>query len=187
MEHNNWLRWIECHPGLAGYIQAAGVIVTVAIALLGPPTVMLFNSCRDWWNRRYDAIHAAYSARSGIEDLMQQIESRMETLPTVAPGRPWRGGIYGAMSIRVPYNLAPPSYPDYGRRLLFLYDLGRQAITYNEWLMSLTRNSDSNDEFETQCADIKRLLSDLRKRAILAREKIHRLKIYPWSGRNWQS
>lgn len=35
-EPNSWLRWIECHPGLAGYLQALGVILAVVIAFLSP-------------------------------------------------------------------------------------------------------------------------------------------------------
>ena len=49
MEPRALLRWIECHPGLAGYIQAVGVVATVALALLGPPAARLWAA---WKHRR---------------------------------------------------------------------------------------------------------------------------------------
>jgi hypothetical protein len=31
-----WLKWIECHPSLAGYIQAVGTILAVLVAFFAP-------------------------------------------------------------------------------------------------------------------------------------------------------
>lgn len=38
-EPNSILRWIECHPSFAGYLQAIGTIAAFALALLAPPIV----------------------------------------------------------------------------------------------------------------------------------------------------
>jgi hypothetical protein len=35
-EPNRWLRWIECHPGFASWLQAGGTIVAIAIAIAIP-------------------------------------------------------------------------------------------------------------------------------------------------------
>jgi len=42
-----FLRWIECHPGLAGYIQAAGTVIAVLVALYAPRIASWFEY-RQW-------------------------------------------------------------------------------------------------------------------------------------------
>jgi hypothetical protein len=36
MDPHQWMRFVECHPGFAGYIQAIGAIAAVFIAFLSP-------------------------------------------------------------------------------------------------------------------------------------------------------
>jgi hypothetical protein len=36
MEPNAWLRWLECHPGLAGYLQTIGAVIAIGVAVASP-------------------------------------------------------------------------------------------------------------------------------------------------------
>jgi hypothetical protein len=43
MEPNSILRWVECHPGLAGYLQALGVVAAVLVAFFAPRIADYFS------------------------------------------------------------------------------------------------------------------------------------------------
>ncbi len=182
MEPNPWLRWIECHPGLAGYVQAVGVIATVALAVFGPPLILFFNRARDWWITRLDAIHFARTARANVRAVIQQIDALLDNLAKFAPQLPWRGG-FGEMMIQIQPPLGLPQYGDLGHRLLFLQRFKEQAVGYNSWLLGLIQKTNSADELNTQREQIKTVLADLRSSAVQACTTIDAMKIYPWSRR----
>jgi len=71
---------MECHPGSAGYIQAAGVILTVAGALFGPPIKASYQRWRVRRNRRRNADILAVRQGPDIELLLSRIDWRLEQL-----------------------------------------------------------------------------------------------------------
>jgi hypothetical protein len=183
MEPSHTLRWIECHPSLAGYIQAVGIVGTLVLAVLGPPLIYLFNNLYGWWYRRLDAIVTAHNARVAVCNLLQQIDARLEKAPSVTPAEPWRGGIYAEMSVQVPFNLAPPPTHSFDSRLRFLQEIGQRAIAYNEWLIKLPTATVPH-ELDIQRGQIETALSDLRCGAVQVRQAIDNMKIVPWSRNN---
>lgn len=46
MEPNAVLQWIECHPGLSGYLQAVGTVLAILVAFYAP-------SISRWLDRRH--------------------------------------------------------------------------------------------------------------------------------------
>jgi len=67
METSAIIRWMECHPGTSSYVQAAGVVLTLAGALFGAPIRatylrwrhrrMLMESSDQWAATRIHDIH----------------------------------------------------------------------------------------------------------------------------------
>jgi hypothetical protein len=41
MEPSTWLRWIECHPGLSGYLQVLGTMLALFVAIGAPLLIEL--------------------------------------------------------------------------------------------------------------------------------------------------
>jgi hypothetical protein len=52
MESSAILRWMECHPGFAGYVQAVGTIGAVVIALYAPRIAAYFSRRANQEERR---------------------------------------------------------------------------------------------------------------------------------------
>src|SRR5271168_1205969 len=82
IEPNSWLRWIECHPGLAGYVQAVGVVGTLMLALLGPPVAQLIEFVRERRARNKTTISVARSLLPYVNSMLERIEGRLVTLST---------------------------------------------------------------------------------------------------------
>lgn len=82
MEPNGVLRWIECHPSLAGYIQAVGVIATVAIAIFGPPLGSWIAGIQARIARKRQTIKWAKALLPSVNTLIERIDARISTLGT---------------------------------------------------------------------------------------------------------
>lgn len=52
MEPSAALRWMECHPGFAGYVQAVGTVGAVVIALYAPRIAAYFSQKASQEQRR---------------------------------------------------------------------------------------------------------------------------------------
>lgn len=82
LEADRTLRWIECHPGVAGYIQAAGVVATIAIAVLGPPLAREIGNWRAYRARKEATTRVILGSQQNVEALLERIGGRLETIGT---------------------------------------------------------------------------------------------------------
>lgn len=76
MEPSAVLRWIECHPGLAGYVQAVGAVAAIAVALAFP---WLMRE-RD---RKFDAGRVATQLAAEVADWGKEIARLVREAATV--------------------------------------------------------------------------------------------------------
>lgn len=174
----DWLHWIECHPGLAGYIQAAGVIITVALALLGPPVVLLFRTARAWWLRRLDDIQYAHVARESIEAMITHIDARQLDLSKFLDARPAPDASLGFMWVPVSPYVTDMLGGNSNRRLLFLKQFGEQALAYNFSVAELCKNP--SDDSERGSNILRASLVELRASALRVCGIIDKMKVWRW-------
>ncbi|HTW34840.1 MAG TPA: hypothetical protein VMD53_09495 [Rhizomicrobium sp.] len=79
-EPNSWLRWVECHPGLAGYIQAIGTIGAILVAILAPVIATQWQSHLEYRARLQRSKTLAGSMRNTIWDVDAEVRRVGELL-----------------------------------------------------------------------------------------------------------
>lgn len=91
MDPHWWMRFVECHPGFAAYLQAAGVIATIVAAIFGPPAKLAY----DRWIRaratRRNTLETAWWLLSQVEEVIAAFDQRLARLrdPTVLSEPDW--------------------------------------------------------------------------------------------------
>jgi len=186
-EHIPWLHFIECHPGFAAYLQAVGIILTLALAIFGPPLTLFWTRARDWWARRLNTIHIARTIRGSVLALIEQIEERIASITSAdTPRPPWRGGPASDAMIKIPNGLLAVPYEPYadGARLQFLQNLSLQTSAFNSIAMTMTTVSLDKvyqEDWPMLRDQARSALADLEASAREALKTIDAMKPYPWS------
>src|ERR1700749_1117003 len=75
-EPNAVFRWIECHPGVASFVQALGVIATVAAALFAPRLAFLFDKRERIKARRRLTEEVVSVLKPAAQDLAAQLREK---------------------------------------------------------------------------------------------------------------
>jgi hypothetical protein len=83
------MQFVECHPGFAGYVQAVGVILTVAIALFGPPLKALYDRWQVRREQREAADRVARAFLAQAEKILTHIDEGVEKISSANPHN-WR-------------------------------------------------------------------------------------------------
>ncbi len=91
MDPHQWMRFIECHPGFAGYVQAAGVIATIAAAIFGPPAKLAYDRWMRARARRRNTLETAWWFLSQVEEVVAAFDQRLARLrdPAVISEPDW--------------------------------------------------------------------------------------------------
>ena len=126
---------MECHPGFAGYVQAAGVIFTIAVAIFGPPAKLAYDRWMRVRARRYNTRAAAWGTLIQVESVIAAFDSRLVRLraPTVISEPSWNG-FQEELALVVPitlerWNLDPNEFDI--DHLTFLVSLGEELRIWN--------------------------------------------------------
>lgn len=167
MSEPNWaLKWIECHPGLAGYIQAVGIVATLMIALLGPPLVRGLELWRAYRDRRTATINTILGAKQSVDALQERIDGRLATVDTY--GDPFGNDanlVFDNLGIEIPARLDMQFYGDdvYERsRLDFLQTLTNEARGYNMALAQMRQEGVAEGAWDAFRRKIRAKLEDLK-------------------------
>jgi hypothetical protein len=173
MEPNTVIKWIECHPGLAGYVQAVGVIAGVAIALFGPPIARWLER---WHQRRARAKSIVRFARGclpSIQLLIERIDMasarlhNFHNLHAIDAGQ-WNE-LIKSTGIEIPGTCDAVMYnqnddwvlPD----LKFLRDLIGRARGYNSALWESAQQGHTAKDLSDMRMQVRCGLNDLRAEA----------------------
>jgi hypothetical protein len=82
------LRWMECHPGFAGYVQAVGTVGAVVIALYAPRIAAYFSRRASQEERRARTLVLVQSLGTPTIDVgveADRIKRSLEEIRKVAP------------------------------------------------------------------------------------------------------
>lgn len=169
MEPNQVLRWIECHPGLAAYVQAAGVIVTLAIASFGPPLTHRLERVRERRGRTAATVALAKHLLPSVHSLVERIDGRLATVDTYdQPAAQDWGIFFDNMMIEIPgaLDLSLRSDVDIDTaRLSFLRNLVEQMRKYNLSLADKRMRGVRDGEWRELQKNIRDALTNARKSA----------------------
>jgi len=167
MSEPNWvLKWIECHPGLAGYIQAVGVVATLMVALLGPPLARAVAHWRARLARRTATTNTICGSDESVEALLERINGRLATVDTY--GDPYGTDanlVFDNLGIEIPYRLDMQFFDNevYERaRLEFLQRLSNETRGYNMMLGQMRQQGVGEGGWEAFRAKIRAKLEDLK-------------------------
>jgi hypothetical protein len=80
MDPHQWVRFVECHPGLAGYVQAAGVILTILGAMFWPLLKRLYDRWLRSRARRQNTRRYAFAVLHMIEEIIAGFDLRLRRL-----------------------------------------------------------------------------------------------------------
>jgi hypothetical protein len=83
MDPHHWMRFIECHPGFASYIQAAVVSVTLLGAIFYPPLRLAYEKWLRAYSRKKEAKRYAYSLLPEVETIISGMADRLASLQAV--------------------------------------------------------------------------------------------------------
>ncbi|HEY2071783.1 MAG TPA: hypothetical protein VGG48_19640 [Rhizomicrobium sp.] len=175
MEQNHWLRWIECHPGLAGYLQAVGVVGTLVLALLGPLVARWIGRFRERRARNAKTLSLARSLLPHVNTLLERIHGRLETLGTYSEpeGNDW-GLFLQNMMIEIPgpLDIRFSGFDLDQARLAFYARLVEEARGYDNTLGNKQREGAREGEWGALRRAIHADLTKLRELALDASAKI---------------
>lgn len=88
MDPHHWMRFIECHPGFASYIQAAAVSVTLLGAIFYPPLRLAYEKWLRTHSRKREAKRYAYDLLPEIETIISGMRDRLASLQAVNAATP---------------------------------------------------------------------------------------------------
>jgi hypothetical protein len=144
-EPNAWLRWMECHPGFSGYVQAAGVILTVAGAVFGPPLKASYERWKYRRALRSNSDAFALSRQSLVEAMRGSIGRRLTYMQSRAVdiSEPYITGYFG---VEIPGALDTSLMRDTTgldvERLDFLFSFVEHVRDYNNAAFKLFEIAD---------------------------------------------
>ena len=162
MEPSAALRWVECHPGLAAWVQAVGTIAAVLLAI-AVPTAVEFVARRGRARRLDHVTGAAFlRLRRALVNLHCESDLRAQWLKRLPAdisgmlGRIWLED----MQIPISRHLtqAEPSglRPDFSKALLLSIE---SAAQFNSWVTKLREYPE--EFFPSQWASMRRLMQDI--------------------------
>lgn len=175
-ETNAILRWIECHPGLAGYIQAVGVVTTLMVALLGPPLARALDRRRARISRRNLTTSIIRGAEPSVAALMERIDKRLATVDDYGAGLTF---LLNNLGVEIPGALDMQFVSDehYERnRLEFLQRLTNAARGYNVYLMELVQKGVPEGGWDSTRQTIRSKLEDLKWQTLGAQSAIAKVR-----------
>ena len=163
----NWiLRWIECHPGLAGYIQAIGVVITIIIAVLGPPLARYLERRKARAARKDLTNSIIQGAVPSVAALLERIDGRLSTIGTYGDvSGPDANLVLENLGIPIPASL-DMLFMDNDQvetsRLDFLDRLNKAARKYNMLLSEIRTEGVNEKTWPGQLNRIRTALDDLK-------------------------
>lgn len=160
---NAILHWMECHPGTASYVQAVGVILTVAGAIVGPTIKSRWAAFQARREEIRNAKQFARSAKVDVEHVIALINERLEIAESIRG----QGASFEAVCITIPPRLiAFPGFQRYPKlwELNSVFELGDMLMGYNSALMAGYEKTDKtlSDFIVRQLTTIKAKAADVR-------------------------
>ena len=155
------LRWIECHPSLAGYLQAVGVVAAVVVAFYAPRITAHFEERRYQRLVKRRTAQAFATQRADMADVEANIARVHETLTRwenrQPPAQAWDNVFDSAIVLPMPSSIAfAHEIPDIDRTALQPFEAVRAAISdYNGHRLRIRNGPRStiNDEpWRVECA-----------------------------------
>lgn len=165
-EPNLILKWIECHPGLAGYVQALGVVVTLLLAIAGPPVARAWGRHRAHVLRRRTTTNVILGSAPNVDLLLERINGRLATVDTY--GDPFGADanlVFDNLGVEIPGSLDMIFADDehFERaRLEFLQRLTNDARGYNLMLAQMRQRGVPEGRWDSLRLQIRAKLEDLK-------------------------
>lgn len=166
------LRWIECHPGLASWGQAAFTALTIVAAIYAPRIAEIFSERRKWRKRvtaTLNALHTLQAATREVGKHVGKIRTEFDRILWKARPTPlgddWPVWCENVILLPVPivFEQQADRWPGADPGALVPFDTLRQAIiAYNHACAEMKQRSVVTDrEYWTARRTIDNWLHDL--------------------------